>query len=70
VDSDGNGNPCLTLQESELRFVPVRDGRGEGLGALHISSNDRQRALTNAEDEGCRTGENLVTICGMRLNLV
>jgi|TARA_B100001964_G_scaffold219344_1_gene261339 hypothetical protein len=70
VDSDGNGNPCLTLQESELRFVPVRDGRGEGLGALDISSNDRQRALTNAEDEGCRTGENLVTICGMRLNLV
>ena len=70
VDSDRNGNPCLTLQESELRFVPVRDGRGEGLGALDISTTDRERALANAETEGCLTGESLVTICGMRLNRV
>ena len=30
---------------------------------------DRARALTNAEAAGCRTGDDLVTICGMRLRL-
>lgn len=31
---------------------------------------DRARALANAEAAGCLTGDDLVTICGVRLRLV
>ena len=62
--------PCLVYRESELRFVPIRDGRGEGLGGLDISTTDKDRARANAEAEGCLAGEDLVMICGMRLRLV
>ncbi|MXY78508.1 MAG: hypothetical protein F4Y94_02135 [Chloroflexi bacterium] len=70
VGTDAEGNPALALAGSDLRFVPARDGRGPGLGGLDISATDPARALANAEAEGCRTGENLITICGMRLRLV
>ena len=70
VGRDSDGNPCLALDGSEIRFVPIRDGRREGLGGLDIRATDRATALANAEAAGCRTGENLITICGMRLRLV
>jgi hypothetical protein len=70
VQSDSQGNPCLVYRESELRFVPIRDGRGEGLGGLDISVTDKDRACANAEAAGCLAGEDLVMICGMRLRLV
>ncbi len=62
--------PTITLRDAEIRFVPLRDGRPEGLGGLDIHVTDRGRALANAEDAGCLTGDDLVTICGMRLRLV
>jgi hypothetical protein len=37
---------------------------------LDISATDPAAALTRAEQTGCRSGENLITICGMRLRLV
>ena len=62
--------PTIALRDAEIRFVPLRDGRPEGLGGLDIRVRDRARALANAEAAGCRTGDDLVTICGMRLRLV
>ncbi len=70
VAADADGNPILALDGSDIRFVPLRDGRPEGLGGLDISANDPAKALANAEAAGCRTGEDLITICGMRLRLV
>jgi hypothetical protein len=70
VSTDDEGNPCLKLQNSEIRFVVERDGRGQGLGGLDLVMTDREQALANAEKHGCRTGENLVTICNMRLRLL
>lgn len=70
VQADGAGHPCLDFRGSGLRFVPIRDGRGEGLGGLDIGTTDKERALANAEAQGCLAGENLVMICGMRLRLV
>ncbi|HJN92065.1 MAG TPA: VOC family protein [Dehalococcoidia bacterium] len=70
VGTDVAGNPCVALSDAEVRFVPVRDGRGEGLAGLDIQATDANRALANAEAIGCRTGEDLITICGMRLRLV
>ena len=60
----------LKLQNSEVRFVIERDGCGEGLGGLDLVMTDRDKALANAEKIGCRTGENVVTICNMRLRLL
>ena len=70
VGTDANGNPRIAMRGSDLRFVAANDGRGEGLGGLDISATDADKALANAEALGCRTGENLITICGMRLRLV
>ena len=70
VQADGAGNPSLDFGGSDLRFVPIRDGRGEGLGGLDIGTTDLERARANAEAQGCLAGENLVMICGMRLKLV
>jgi hypothetical protein len=70
VVADAAGNPSLALQDSELRFVPPRDGRPEGLGGLDIHVTDRERALANAAAAGCLGADDLVTICGMRLRLV
>ena len=70
AQTDAEGNPCIALADAGVRFVPIRDGRGEGLAGLDIHATDAPRALANAEAAGCRTGENLITICGMRLRLV
>jgi hypothetical protein len=39
-----------------------------GCKALQTMNSDK--ALANAEKIGCRTGENVVTICNMRLRLL
>ena len=66
----GGDVPTIALRDAEIRFVPLRDGRPEGLGGLDIRVTDRERALANAGAAGCLTGDDLVTICGMRLRLV
>jgi len=70
-ETDGvDGYPTLPLGDSIIRFVPIRDGRPEGLGGLDIHATNRSKALANAEAIGCRTGDNVIGICGMRLRLV
>ena len=67
---NGAGNPALALADSELRFVPLSDGRPEGLGGFDIRVTDRARAIANAEAAGSRSGADLVTLYGMHLRLV
>jgi len=53
----------------ELRFVPVRDGRGEGLGAFDVAVRDPAAVRAAAEAGGClRDGE--VILAGTRVRLV
>ena len=70
VASDADGNPMLALDSSDIRFVPLRDGRPEGLGGLDLGATDAATAFANAEAAGCRTSDDLITIGGMRLRLV
>ncbi|MEM7017789.1 MAG: hypothetical protein AAF512_10695, partial [Pseudomonadota bacterium] len=70
VSSDEAGNPILALSDADIRFVPIQDGRPEGLGGLDIRMTDKAQARANAEAAGCLSGEDLVSICGMRLRLV
>lgn len=68
--TEENGHPTLVLDNAKARFVPCTDGRPEGLGGLDIATTDKAAILAAAEARGLVTGENQVSICGMRLNLV
>jgi hypothetical protein len=70
VSKDEAGNPSLQLKDATLRFVPISDGRPEGLGALDLAVADRDRLLAAARERGCYRSDSQVYICGMRLNLV
>jgi len=60
----------IALDNASLRFVPISDGRPEGLGGIDVSVVDRQPILEAAERMGARTGDDQVHLCGMRINLV
>jgi len=70
VAADARGRPSLALDNAGLRFVPVEDGRGEGLGALDLLARDRAaiRAAARARRVPL-TGDQLV-LGGLRMNLV
>ena len=70
VSADEAGNPILELQDADIRFVPLRDGRPEGLGGLDIHVSNGAEALANADAAGCRGSDDLISICGVRLRLV
>ena len=70
VTNDSAGNPGIAFENAFLRFVPITDGRPEGLGGLDLKVVDRDRALAMASRRGCYRTENQVAICGVRLNLV
>ena len=70
LTADGNGHPSLALPGTEIRFVPLRDGRPEGLGGLDLRTTDKRRARQNAQRSGCLATDDLVMICGMRFRLV
>lgn len=65
-----SGHPTMKLDNAAARFVPITDGRPEGLGGIDIAAADRQAILTAAEKRSAKTGDNQVTICGVRINLV
>lgn len=59
----------LAFSNAKIRFVPINDGRPEGLSELDIKA-DIDSVTRAAEKLGVRTGDSQVTICGVRLNLV
>ena len=70
VTSGASGRPEIALDDATLRFVPVTDGRGEGLSGLDLETVDRRRVLEAAETRGSRMSDDLVMVCGMRFRLV
>ena len=45
VSENSSGQPMLQLENAVLRFVPVEDGRGEGLAGLDLEVADRETIL-------------------------
>jgi hypothetical protein len=68
-DGEDGAFYTLALDNATLRFVEARDGRGEGLGGLDLIAVDRDKLLAAAEERGKRTGDDTVTICGMRFKV-
>ncbi len=67
---DARGRLEMPLDNAAVRFVEIADGRGEGLGGLDVVATDSKRLLAEADRRGRRTGDDQVTICGTRFNLV
>ncbi len=70
VTTDDRGYPALALADAAIRFVPVADGRPEGLGGLDLHATNLDHALANAKSNECLSGDRLITLCGMRIRLV
>ncbi len=70
VGRDSAGHIAITLENATLRFVPIADGRPEGLGAMDVVARDRGHILAAAKRRGCFRDESQVYLCGMRVNLV
>jgi hypothetical protein len=57
----------ISLANAAVRFVPVDDGRGEGLGGIDVTVGDAATVLARAEARGRRTGVGSVSIGGLRI---
>ena len=66
--SDGGWR--IDLEEGEIRFVPVRDGRGEGLGAFDVAVRDLSDVQSRAKAMGLLDANGGVVLSGTRVRLV
>ncbi len=60
----------IGLDGGELRFVPAKDGRGDGLGAFDVAVRDRAAVRATAKARGLLDADGEVTLCGTRVKLV
>jgi Glyoxalase-like domain len=71
VVADDTGRPTLTLDNATLRFVPVTDGRGEGLGGIDVLVTSADDVRSRAAARGCLAADAAtVMIGGLRINPV
>jgi hypothetical protein len=59
----------IALDGGELRFTPLRDGRGEGLTAFDVAVRDAEAVRTRARKRGA-LADGAVVLCGARVELV
>ncbi|MBL4827172.1 MAG: VOC family protein [Spongiibacteraceae bacterium] len=68
--TEKEGNPIVSLANTDLRFVHSHDKRGAGLGGLDLKVVDKTRLLKQANAQGIEVIGNQLTICGTRFKLV
>jgi catechol 2,3-dioxygenase-like lactoylglutathione lyase family enzyme len=64
------GSYSLVLDDSTLRFVADRDGRGEGLSGIDVEVADPLEVVHRARARGVPAGADVVDIGGVRVRLV
>jgi hypothetical protein len=69
VHDDESGNPSIEFDNATLRFVEEADGRGEGLGGIDLTTEDRDTVLANAKTRGCYVSDDEVAVAGLRMYL-
>ena len=62
-------SPAIELNNATVRFVPVDDGRGAGLGGIDLRVADREHILREARKRNCYHSDDRVDICGTRFYL-
>jgi catechol 2,3-dioxygenase-like lactoylglutathione lyase family enzyme len=60
----------IALDGGEIRFVAVRDGRGEGLGGFDVAVRDPSAVAASARARGLSGADGVITLSGARVNLV
>ena len=67
---EGVTMPTIRLENATLRYVPIADGRGEGLGAIDVRVAAVHDVLEMGAKRGIATGQSELTIGGLRINPV
>jgi hypothetical protein len=60
----------MQLQNAEVRFVSISDGRPEGLSAIDVVANDREAIIAAAAIVDGVISEHQIELCGLRINLL
>jgi hypothetical protein len=60
----------IRLDDGEIRFSPVRDGRGEGVSAFDVAVRDPDAVRARARARGRLDTDGRVNLCGTRVELV
>jgi hypothetical protein len=60
----------LALEDSWIRFVPVEDGRGEGVSGIDFAVRDRDFIAREASKRGLVHTKDRVEVAGIRVRLV
>ena len=60
----------MPLANAEVRFVPITDGRPEGLSAIDVAVNDREALMAAAQSAGAVKSDRQIELCGIRINLI
>lgn len=64
---EGEGQEIPLADGGAIRFLPSRDGRGDGIVAIDVRMTDCDRAVTAARDRGLAASRDGVTIGGTRI---
>ena len=65
-----DGQLVIAIGDTEVRFAPVEDGRGEGLQAIDIATDDISGMLERAGELRLEHTDNRVIVCGTLINFV
>jgi hypothetical protein len=63
------GAPTIGLANAAVRFVPIADGRGEGLGGIDLATVDAGRVRSAAAERGLPVHDDHVIVGGIRCYL-
>jgi hypothetical protein len=64
-----DGTPVIPLDNATLRFVPMRDDRGEGLAGIDLACSNPGKVKDNAAKRGLPVYDDHVELVGMRCYL-
>jgi hypothetical protein len=64
LSAEADGTPVMKLELGFARFVPDKDGRGEGLSAVHVKASDAGQIFAAALAKGIPVKDNAVELCG------
>jgi catechol 2,3-dioxygenase-like lactoylglutathione lyase family enzyme len=64
------GAPRIALDGGEIRFVPVEDGRGEGLGGFDVAVRDLEAVRAAATQRGLIGPDGSIVLAGTRVRLL
>ena len=68
---DERGHPSIALDNATLRFVPIADGRGEGLGGIDVLVTSVDDVWGRAAARGCiDTRTDGIVVGGLRISPV